>query len=69
MMLDDDEGGGMTIDYNALVLKQESPIPGLYAAGDTTRGIMIAGDVGVGYIEGIFTALHQALNESYIVSV
>jgi len=58
--------GGMTIDENASVLKNGAPIPGLYAAGDTTRGIMIPGDVGVGYIEGVFTALTQALNEGYI---
>jgi succinate dehydrogenase/fumarate reductase flavoprotein subunit len=58
--------GGMTIDENASVLKNGQPIPGLYAAGDTTRGIMISGDVGVGYIEGVFTALTQAFNEGYI---
>ena len=58
--------GGMTIDQNASVLKGGVPVPGLYAAGDTTRGIMIPGDVGVGYIEMVFTALTQALNEGYI---
>ena len=61
--------GGMTIDENASVLKGGAPIPGLYAAGDTTRGIMIPGDVGVGYIEGVFTALTQAFNEGYIAGV
>ncbi len=61
--------GGMTIDEHASVLKQGVPIPGLYAAGDTTRGIMISGDVGVGYIEGVFTALTQAFNEGYIAGV
>ena len=61
--------GGMTIDENASVLKNGQPIPGLYAAGDTTRGIMVPGDVGVGYIEGVFTALTQALNEGYIAGV
>lgn len=61
--------GGMTIDENASVLKGGVPIPGLYAAGDTTRGIMIPGDVGVGYIEGVFTALTQAFNEGYIAGV
>lgn len=58
--------GGMTIDDHASVLKNGQPIPGLYAAGDTTRGIMIPGDVGVCYIEGVFTALTQAFNEGYI---
>ena len=61
--------GGMTIDEHASVLKQGKPIPGLYAAGDTTRGIMIPGDVGVGYIEMVFTALTQAFNEGYIAGV
>ena len=61
--------GGMVIDKNASVLKQGSPVPGLYAAGDTTRGIMISGDVGVGYIEMVFSALTQALNEGYIAGV
>lgn len=61
--------GGMTIDSNASVLKNGKPIPGLFAAGDTTRGIMVPGDVGVGYVEGVFTALTQALNEGYIAGV
>ena len=61
--------GGMTIDDHASVLRQGKPIPGLYAAGDTTRGIMVSGDVGVDYIEGVFTALTQALNEGYIAGV
>ncbi len=61
--------GGMTIDCNASVLKEGKPIPGLFAAGDTTRGIMVPGDVGVGYVEGVFTALTQALNEGYIAGV
>ncbi len=61
--------GGMTIDENAAVLRDGKPIPGLFAAGDTTRGIMIPGDVGVGYIEGVFTALTQAFNEGYIAGV
>ena len=61
--------GGMTINKDASVLKGGEPIPGLFAAGDTTRGIMIPGDIGVGYIEMVFTALTQALNEGYIAGV
>ncbi len=34
--------GGMTIDENTSVLRDGKPIPGLYACGDTTRGIMFA---------------------------
>ena len=58
--------GGMTINENAQVLKKGVPIPGLYAAGDTTRGIIISGDVGVDYVESVFTALTQAYDEGYI---
>jgi fumarate reductase flavoprotein subunit len=58
--------GGMTIDENASVLKNGTPIPGLYAAGDTTRGIMVSGDVGVDYLEGVFSSLTMAYNEGYI---
>lgn len=58
--------GGMVIDKNANVLRDGSPIPGLYAAGDTTRGIMVPGDIGVQYIEGVFTALTYAFNSGYI---
>ena len=61
--------GGMTIDENSSVLRDGKPIPGLYAAGDTTRGIMIPGDIGVEYIESVFTALTQAFNEGYIAGV
>lgn len=58
--------GGMVIDKNANVLKEGTPIPGLYAAGDTTRGVMVPGDIGVQYIEGVFTALTYAFNSGYI---
>lgn len=68
-MFHENSVGGMTIDCNASVLKDGQPIPGLFAAGDTTRGIMVSGDVGVGYVEGVFTALTQALNEGYIAGV
>ena len=60
--------GGMTIDENASVLKGGEPIPGLYAAGDTTRGIMIPGDVGVEYVESVFTSLTQAYDEGFIAA-
>lgn len=58
--------GGMTIDENASVLKGGSPIPGLYACGDNTRGIMGHGDVCVDYLESVFTSLTMAYNEGYI---
>ena len=61
--------GGMVINENASVLKDGQPIPGLYACGDTTRGIMVAGDVGVDYLEGVFTSLTMAYNEGYIAGV
>ena len=58
--------GGMTIDENASVLRDGRPIPGLYACGDTTRGIMFAGDLSVSYLEGVFTSLTQAYDEGFI---
>lgn len=61
--------GGMTIDKNTQVLRNGKPIDGLYAAGDTTRGIMVPGDIGVNYIETVFTALTVALNTGYIAGV
>ncbi len=60
--------GGLVIDKNTSVLKDGSPIPGLYAAGDTTRGIMVAGNVSIYYIERIFSALTKAYNEGYIAA-
>ena len=62
----EDAIGGMTIDENASVLRFGEPIPGLYAAGDTTRGIMVSGDIGVDYLESIFSALTMAYDEGYI---
>ena len=61
--------GGMTIDENTAVLKDGRPIPGLYAAGDNTRGIMLSGDIGAGYIETTITALTFALTSGYIAGV
>lgn len=68
-MFHENSMGGMVIDKNAAVLKQGTPIPGLFAAGDTTRGVMVSGDVGVQYIEGVFTALTYAFNSGYISGV
>lgn len=68
-MFHENSMGGMVIDKNTAVLKKGQPIPGLYAAGDTTRGVMVPGDVGVQYIEGVFTALTYAFNSGYISGV
>lgn len=68
-MFHENSVGGMVIDKNAAVLKDGKPIPGLFASGDTTRGIMIPGDIGVQYIEGVFTALTYAFNSGYISGV
>ena len=42
------------------------PVPGLYAVGDGTRGIMVPGEVGVGYIEGTISALTFALTSGFV---
>ena len=52
--------GGMSTDSRLRVLRQNRPIPSLYAAGDNIRGIMLSGDVGVRYIEGVLSALTAA---------
>ena len=61
--------GGMVIDENTRVLRDGAPIPGLYAAGDNTRGIMLPGNIGVRYIERVFSALTVAFNTGYIAGV
>ena len=58
--------GGVVIDENTSVLRGGRPIPGLYATGDGTRGIMVPGPVGVGYIEGTISALTFALTSGFI---
>ena len=58
--------GGIVIDENAQVLKNGRPVPGLYATGDNTRGIMMPGNVGSGYIESTISALTFALCSGYI---
>ncbi|MBE6992086.1 MAG: FAD-dependent oxidoreductase [Ruminococcaceae bacterium] len=61
--------GGMTIDENAAVLRPDgSVIPGLYAAGDNTRGFMVPGEVGVQFIEGVVSAMTYAMNSGYLAS-
>ena len=58
--------GGLVIDENAQVLKNGRPVPGLYAAGDNTRGIMMPGRVGAEYIESTISALTFAFCSGYI---
>jgi succinate dehydrogenase/fumarate reductase flavoprotein subunit len=58
--------GGVVIDENTNVLRGGRPVPGLYATGDGTRGIMVPGPVGVGYIEGTISALTFALTSGFI---
>ena len=58
--------GGVVIDENTNVVRGGRPVPGLYAVGDGTRGIMVPGPVGVGYIEGTISALTFALTSGFI---
>lgn len=60
--------GGMVIDEHTSVLRQGKPIPGLYACGDNTRGIMLPGDVGVGFIEGVLSAMTFAMCSGYVAA-
>ena len=58
--------GGMATDSDLRVLRQNQPIQGLYAAGDNIRGIMLPGEVGVAYIEGVLSALTVAFSSGYL---
>lgn len=58
--------GGMATDSQVRVLKGGKPIPGLYAAGDNIRGIMLPGAVGVQYIESVLSALTTAFCSGYL---
>ena len=60
--------GGMVIDEQTRVLQQGEPIPGLYACGDNTRGIMLPGDLGVGFIEGVLSAMTFAMCSGYVAA-
>ena len=62
--------GGMTIDENLnVVTTDHKPIPGLYACGDTCRGIMVPGSVGVNFIEGVLSAMTSAMTGGYAAAV
>ena len=58
--------GGIVVDENTQVLKNGLPVPGLYAAGDNTRGLMMPGRVGAEYIENTISALTYAFSSGYI---
>ncbi len=62
--------GGMAIDYKTRVLKDDDTgyIPGLFAVGDNTRGIQVAGDISPMYIERECTALTWATSSGYMAS-
>lgn len=61
--------GGMEVDGHTRVLRNGKPIPGLYATGDTTRGIMLSGDIGVMFIEGILSAMTYAMCSGYVAAL
>ncbi len=58
--------GGVVIDENTQVLRSGRPVPGLYAAGDNTRGVMLPGRVGADYIESTISALTFALCSGFL---
>ena len=58
--------GGVIIDENTAVLRNGQPIPGLFATGDNTRGLMLHGPIGSTYIEGTISALTFALCSGFI---
>lgn len=58
--------GGMVVDEHMAVLRHGAPIPGLYATGDNTRGVMCHGEIGAGYIENVISALTYAFCSGWI---
>lgn len=58
--------GGMTIDENTNVQRKGEPVKGLYACGDNTRGIMLSGDIGVAFIEGVLSAMTFAMCSGFV---
>lgn len=61
--------GGMTIDENTNVVRPDgTPITGLFACGDNTRGIMLPGDIGVQYIEQYLSAMTYAMCSGYLAA-
>ena len=68
-MFQENAVGGMTIDENTNVVRPDgTPIAGLYACGDNTRGIMLPGDVGVQYIETYLSAMTYAMCSGYLAA-
>lgn len=68
-MFQENAVGGMTIDENTNVVRPDgTPIPGLYACGDNTRGIMLPGDVGVQYIETYLSAMTYAMCSGFLAA-
>ncbi len=60
--------GGMVIDEQTRVLSGGKPVPGLYACGDNTRGIMLPGDIGVAFIEGVLSAMTFSMCSGYVAA-
>ena len=59
--------GGAKIDSTTRVLdKSGNPIPGLYAVGDNTRGVLINGDIGVDYTEDRISALTWCVTSGFM---
>ncbi len=61
--------GGVVTDENTAVLRCGKPIPGLYATGDNTRGLMVHGELSSIYVENVVSALTYAFCSGYIAGV
>ena len=61
--------GGIANDENMNAMRNGVPIPGLYAVGDNSRGIMLSGDVGVNFIEYVLSALTYSLDSGYVAGI
>lgn len=66
-MFQENAVGGMKIDSQVRVLdKNGAPIPNLYAVGDNTRGVRLAGDLGPDLVERNISNLTWALSSGFM---
>lgn len=68
-MFQENAVGGMKIDSKVRVLRPDgTPIPNLYAVGDNTRGVRLAGDLGPDLVERTISNLTWSLSSGFMAA-
>lgn len=68
-MFQENAVGGMKIDSNVRVLRKDgSAFPNLYAVGDNTRGVRLAGDLGPDLVERNISNLTWSLSSGFMAA-